>query len=103
MASAREKPHIGLQVGISMQSFVLDGVMLVLFLSLIPMVCIAVAAGIVALIQAATQIQEQSVTHLVRLLAFGVVIAIAGDWAGGEVVAFFERAVKAVEAVGRGP
>ena len=74
-----------------MQSLVIDAVMMMLVLSAIPMVGVACAAGIVALLQAATQVQEQSVTHLVRLMAFIGIVLIAGRWAGGEIVSLFER------------
>jgi len=76
-----------------MQSLVIDSVMMMLVLSAIPMVGVACAAGLVALIQAATQVQEQSVTHLARLLAFIGIVIVAGRWAGGEIVSLFERAL----------
>jgi type III secretion protein S len=85
-----------------MQQLIFDSLMIALILSGLPMVGIALASGLVALVQAATQIQEQSVTHLVRLLTFIGVVFIAGDWAGGEIVALFERCVKALASVGRG-
>ena len=86
-----------------MRQLILDSIMVAVTLSAIPMVVIALAAGIVALIQTATQIQEQSVTHLVRLITFIAVVALMGDWAGSEVVSLFERSLRALESVGRGP
>lgn len=86
-----------------MQQLIFDSLMIVLTLSCIPMVTIAISSGLVAIVQAATQIQEQSVTHLVRLLTFIGVVVVAGDWAGGEVVALFERSLRALALVGRGP
>lgn len=86
-----------------MQQFLFDSLLIALILSCIPMVSIAIASGLVALVQAATQIQEQSVTHLVRLITFVGIIFVAGDWAGGEIVALFERSVKALASVGQGP
>lgn len=85
-----------------MQALVIDAVMVVLVLSAIPMLGVACAAGIVALLQAATQIQEQSVTHLARLLAFICIVLISGRWAGGEVVALFERALAMLSLLERG-
>ena len=86
-----------------MQQFIFDSLMIALVLSVIPMVSIAFASGFVALLQAATQIQEQSVTHLVRLIAFLGVVLLAGDWMGGEIASLFERSVKAIVSVGQGP
>jgi type III secretory pathway component EscS len=86
-----------------MQNLIFDSLMIALVLSGIPMVSIALASGLVALVQAATQIQEQSVTHLVRLITFIGVVFVAGDWMGGEIASLFERSVKAIASVGRGP
>ena len=86
-----------------MQNLIFDSLMIALILSGIPMVSIALASGLVALVQAATQIQEQSVTHLVRLITFIGVVFVAGDWMGGEIASLFERSVKAIASVGRGP
>lgn len=83
-----------------MQTLVLDSLIISLVLSGIPMVSIAIASGFIVLIQAATQVQEQSVIHLVRLITFVVVVIVAGDWAGGEIVTLFERSLKALESVG---
>ena len=85
-----------------MQQLIFDSLMIAVVLSCIPMVSIAITSGLVALVQAATQIQEQSVTHLVRLITFVGVVLVAGDWAGGEIVALFQRSVEALAAVGRG-
>lgn len=84
-----------------MQSLVVDSFMLIIFVSGIPMVAIALATGVVALLQAATQIQEQSIVHLVRLGTFILVVVVAGDWAGEEICALFERSLHAIETIGR--
>jgi type III secretory pathway component EscS len=86
-----------------MQQLIFDSLMIALVLSCIPMVSIAIASGLVALVQAATQIQEQSVTHLVRIITFVGIVLVAGDWAGGEIVSLFERSVRALASVGREP
>ena len=84
-----------------MHSLVLDSLMIVIYLSGIPMVAIAFAAGSVALLQAVTQVQEQSVIHLVRLVTFIAFIIVAGDWAGGTVCDLFERSLRSIETIGR--
>ena len=85
-----------------MQSLVIDAVMMMLILSAIPMVGVACAAGVIALVQAATQVQEQSLTHLVRLLAFIGLVLVAGRWAGGEIVSLFERALTTLSLIEQG-
>jgi type III secretory pathway component EscS len=83
------------------QSIVFDSLLIVIFVAGIPMIAIALATGGVAMIQAATQIQEQSIVHLVRLITFIIVALIAGDWAGDEVCALFERSLRSIETIGR--
>lgn len=85
-----------------MQQLLLDGIMVVITLSVIPMGAVALVSGCIGLIQAATQIQEPSVTHLARLCVFFVVALVAGDWASSEIVSLFERSLKALEMIGRG-
>lgn len=85
-----------------MRQFMLDAIMVSVTLSAIPMVVVALASGIVALVQAATQIQEQSITHFVKLCTFVVVVLIAGDWASSEIVSLFERSLEALDFVGKG-
>jgi flagellar biosynthesis protein FliQ len=84
-----------------MQSLVLDSLMIVIYAAGIPMAAIALTTGCMAILQAATQIQEQSVVHLVRLVTFIAVLLVAGDWVGNEVCALFERSVRAIETIGR--
>jgi type III secretory pathway component EscS len=42
--------------------------------SLVPMAAISLAAGVVALLQAVTQIQEQSMVHFARIIALVLVM-----------------------------
>lgn len=51
-----------------MSPIVLQALLITLYISLVPMVCISLGAGVVAVIQAITQVQEQSLTHLARLV-----------------------------------
>ena len=58
---------------------------LVMMLSLPPIV-VASAVGIVlSLIQAITQLQEQTLTFGVKLLAVGLTLFLMGGWLGGEI------------------
>ena len=48
----------------------------------------AVVGFVVAALQAASQIQDPTLSHLPRLLAVTVALAILGPWMGHEVAAF---------------
>lgn len=62
-----------------MSEIVVDSLMLLLMLSLVPMVCIAFGAGLVAMLQAITQVQEQSLTHLVRVVVLAGVVFLGAE------------------------
>lgn len=85
-----------------MTGFISDALLMVLLLSLIPMVGVALVAGVVGLLQAATQIQDASIGYLCKVLALIGVIVIGGQWASGEVASFFTRVIQVVGEIGRG-
>ncbi len=62
--------------------------MIVLLLSL-PVVIASVVFGIlVGIVQAVTQVQDQSIAYGVKLIAAVIVIAMTARWAGGELVLY---------------
>ena len=56
---------------------------LVLKLSMIPIVVATVIGLIVSLLQALTQIQEQTLGFAVKLIAISITIMLAAHWMGG--------------------
>jgi type III secretion protein S len=69
-----------------------DGLVVVLWVSL-PIVLIStVAALLVAILQAVTQIQDQSIGQSVRLVSVMLIIIIGAGWMGGEVLRFAHSA-----------
>jgi|HubBroStandDraft_6_1064221.scaffolds.fasta_scaffold1282443_1 type III secretion HrpO family protein len=55
----------------------------------LPVLAVAAVVGfVVAALQAASQIQDPTLSHLPRLLAVTVALAILGPWMGHEVAAF---------------
>ena len=72
-----------------------SGLLLAAALSL-PVVAAMAAVGLLtALLQAATQIQDASLSHLPRLLAAVVVLALLGPWMGRQLVTFTLRVLAA--------
>jgi type III secretion HrpO family protein len=58
----------------------------------LPVVGVAALAGLlVAIFQAATQVQDITLAHLPRLLVVAVVLAVAGPWMGAQIAAFAAR------------
>jgi type III secretion HrpO family protein len=57
-----------------------------------PVVAIAALAGLlVAVFQAATQVQDFTLAHLPRLVVVAITLAIAGPWMGSQIAAFAAR------------
>ena len=75
--------------------------MLMVVLSAVPMAAVGAAAGLVGLVQAVTQVQEQSISHLARCIAFGAVVLAGGALAGAEVQALFVRVLEVISVIGR--
>jgi flagellar biosynthesis protein FliQ len=58
----------------------------------LPIVAVAALVGlIVAVFQAATQVQEFTLAHLPRLVVVSLALVIAGPWIGSQIAAFAAR------------
>lgn len=66
----------------------IQALMLVLWLSLPPIVVASVVGILFSLIQALTQIQEQTLSFGVKLIAVGLTLYLTGRWVGGEIFNF---------------
>lgn len=67
--------------------------LLVSLLVSLPVVGLAALIGlIVAVLQAATQVQDVTLAHLPRLVVVAVALALLGPWMGAEIAAFATRA-----------
>ncbi len=73
-------------------SFAQSGLLLAVAICL-PLLVVTAAVGLVmAVLQAATQIQDSALSHLPRLLAAAAVLTLLGPWMGRQVVALALRA-----------
>jgi flagellar biosynthesis protein FliQ len=84
-----------------MFSIMTDALFLTVTLSGVALIGIAFISGGVALIQGAMQLQESSISHLVKVIAFVIVAVLGGEWAAHEVAALFERVVQSVAEIQR--
>ena len=58
----------------------------------LPLVAVAALVGLlVAVVQAATQVQDATLAHLPRFLAVAVTLAALGPWMGRQIAAFALR------------
>jgi type III secretion protein S len=66
-------------------SHVIRALLLTLWLSLPPIVVASVVGTLFSLLQALTQIQEQTLSFAVKLVAVGITIYVTARWVGGEI------------------
>jgi flagellar biosynthesis protein FliQ len=65
-----------------------QALLLVLVLSA-PILLVSVAVGLLfGILQAATQIQEQTLSFVPKLIAVAVTLAVTASWIGGQLVRF---------------
>ena len=68
-------------------------------IALPPLAIAAVVGTAVAVIQAATQVQEQTLTLLPKIVAVGLTVALFGASAMGMLAALFDRAIATIPAL----
>ena len=83
-----------------MHLIITDAITVALMVSFIPMLAISICAGIVSLLQAITQVQEQSFVHLARLFAMVVICLWGFQRAYGEIERLLIRSISLASSSG---
>jgi type III secretion protein S len=65
-----------------------ESMVLVMVLSMPPIIVASVVGILISLIQALTQVQEQTVSFAIKLIAVALTIAMMAGWLGSELVNF---------------
>jgi flagellar biosynthesis protein FliQ len=67
-----------------------------------PPLAAAMAVGvIIAILQAATQIQETSLTFVPKMVAIAVTLVFTGKWGMNHMIDFFRRVMEQFQVLGR--
>ena len=74
---------------------------LVTICSALPLIAASAAGLLIALIQTATQIQEQSITYVVKLGAAVAVLALLAGWYSAELVGFMTELLSGLAHLGK--
>ncbi|WP_298208993.1 type III secretion system export apparatus subunit SctS [Acidovorax sp.] len=82
-------------------SFFTQALYLVLWLSLPPIIVGSVVGTLFSLFQALTQIQEQTLSFGVKLIAVSVTILLTARWVGGEMFNFTVQIFDSIPLLGR--
>jgi flagellar biosynthetic protein FliQ len=78
-----------------------EALMLTLILSALPVLAAMVVGLVVSLFQAATQIQEQTLTFVPKIIAAFLVLAIAGAWMLQQLTQFSTLLLETIPEIGR--
>lgn len=65
-----------------------QGLLLILILSAPPILISTFFGVLVAIFQAATQIQEQTLSFTIKLIAVVLTLMFVGGWLGGQIMSF---------------
>ena len=76
-----------------------EGLLLVLMLSGFPMLASMIVGVVVSVLQAATQLQEQTLSYVPKLVAVFLTVAIAGPWMLTQMVRFTQAIFAAIPQV----
>ena len=82
-------------------SFFTQALYLVLWLSLPPIIVGSVVGTLFSLFQALTQIQEQTLSFGIKLIAVSATILITARWVGGEMFNFTVQIFDSIPSLGR--
>jgi type III secretion protein S len=84
-----------------MLNFFQQGLWLAVMLSAPPLLAATLCGLIVSVLQAVTQIQDQTLPYVVKLLAVSVTLAAVGRWFGSELMQLTSLAFTMIPGVGR--
>lgn len=76
-----------------------DGLLTTALVALPMLIVSAIVGTAVAVVQAATQVQEQTITLLPKAIAVGITVAVFGPLAMHALAALFGRALDAIPAL----
>lgn len=69
-----------------------------------PFLVAGVVVGVaISLLQAATQIQEQALVFVPKILVLGLLLSLLGPWVLERMVTFSQMSIGRIEDIGKGP
>jgi type III secretion protein S len=82
-------------------NFFQQGLWLVIAMSAPPLIVATLFGVIVSLVQAVTQIQDQTLPYIVKLMSVSITLAMTGRWLGTELMQLTNVAFSMITMVGR--
>ncbi|RSZ61073.1 type III secretion system export apparatus subunit SctS [Massilia atriviolacea] len=81
--------------------FFQQGLWLAVVISAPPLLIATLFGVLVSLVQAVTQVQDQTLPYVVKLLSVALTVAVLGRWFGVEIMQLCERAFMLIPTIGR--
>jgi type III secretion HrpO family protein len=78
-----------------------EGLLLVLVCSAPPVLAALVVGLLMGVLQAATQIQEQTINLVPKIAAVAVALVVAGPWIGAQLLRFTQAVMASIAVIGR--
>jgi len=78
-----------------------EGLLLALLCSAPPVLASLAVGLLMGVLQAATQIQEQTLNLVPKIVAVAVALVVAGPWIGAQLLRFTEALLATVAVIGR--
>ena len=82
-------------------AFFQQGLLLVMVLSAPPLIVGTIVGIIWSILQALLQIQDQTPSFVVKLVAVGATLALSGRWIGSELLLLSQTAFSMIPLIGR--
>lgn len=81
--------------------FFQQGLWLAITISAPPLLIATLFGVLVSLVQAITQVQDQTLPYVVKLMSVAITVAVLGRWFGSELIQLLETAFTLIPTVGR--
>ena len=81
--------------------FFQQGLWLAIIISAPPLLVATLFGVLISLVQAVTQVQDQTLPYVVKLMSVAVTVALLGRWFGGELIQLCDAAFALIPSVGR--
>ncbi|MFC5474010.1 type III secretion system export apparatus subunit SctS [Paraherbaspirillum soli] len=78
-----------------------QGLWLVIAMSAPPLIVATLFGCLISIIQAITQIQDQTLPYIVKLISVAVTLALMGRWLGSEIIQLTDTGLSLVSTIGR--
>lgn len=82
------------------ENYITNCFLTVLLFSGIPLAISSLSGVVVAIMQAATQIQEQSITYTVKFFTMAITITLLGNWFLSEITSFIQEVLQSLVFLG---